>query len=215
MEKIKALNIGCGNYPINNFINVDICPKNNVVLLMDAGKPFVRYDNNTFNYIYSCHLIEHLTILEFENYLSETYRVLKPNGVHRICFPSLDMISKIINNPENYTTYIRNIFNHNQIKKLFKNTKILKDINSTIEDKDLVKYYSLVITQIFNNWEHKNIFNIDFIIDQAKSIGYKYYYTVELNKSKFSIFNDIEKNNGTFEYLQYKQYESSCIELIK
>lgn len=201
------LNIGCGPYYINGFINTDIDYKCKIDEYLNAELPF-KYVNDNFNFIYSCHCIEHLSYKGFYNYLNETYRCLKPNGVHRVCFPSLDKIKLIINNPENYSEYINNVFHFKH-----EDNKINKD-NPFIKD-NYNELYSLVISNLFNSWGHNCLYDEQLIIKLFRDAGYKNIILKQLNESDYPIFKNIEINNGTNDFILYKQYESSVIEATK
>jgi len=49
------------------------------------------FDNNTINFIFSEHFLEHLFFDESLSLLKECYRILKPFGVIRTCVPDADL----------------------------------------------------------------------------------------------------------------------------
>jgi len=51
------------------------------------------FDSATVDYIYTSHLIEHLTVNEAERMVSECFRVPKPGGVIRIVTPDLELMA--------------------------------------------------------------------------------------------------------------------------
>ena len=87
MEEIR-LNIGCGEYPIKGFVNIDVYEGKNVDLVCNALK--LPYENNSIDEIYCGHMIEHLSIKEAEKVLKEFLRVLKPLGKLGIVIPDKD-----------------------------------------------------------------------------------------------------------------------------
>lgn len=50
----------------------------------------IPFEDNSVPYIFSSHFLEHLTREQGDFLLSESYRVLCPGGIIRICVPSLD-----------------------------------------------------------------------------------------------------------------------------
>lgn len=58
---------------------------------LDVRKRF-PYSDNTFHFVYTSHLLEHLLPAEAEFCVSEIYRVLKPGGIVRIAVPDLDQV---------------------------------------------------------------------------------------------------------------------------
>jgi predicted SAM-dependent methyltransferase len=63
-------------------------------LAVDVTQLF-PFESDQFDYIYSEHMIEHLTFEQGQNMLRESYRVLKPGGVARIVTPSLDFVTDV------------------------------------------------------------------------------------------------------------------------
>ncbi|MEB3180401.1 MAG: methyltransferase domain-containing protein [Nostocaceae cyanobacterium] len=105
------LNLGCGDQTPKDWTNVDYAmgawiaqlpvisfinkklkiinfdwPEN--IYLYDLTKKFPWADN-TVDVIYSSHTLEHLSKTQGLHFLSECYRVLKPNGIVRIVVPDL------------------------------------------------------------------------------------------------------------------------------
>ena len=73
------LNIGCGNYCLDEWVNLDIKkhdPKTNV--LADARS--LPFKDESFDEIYSSHLIEHFGFQETFGVLKEWKRVLREGG---------------------------------------------------------------------------------------------------------------------------------------
>lgn len=136
------LHLGCFNQPVKGWYNTDITPHIFISripfaahLLMYCGKmskerliehragTFKKvhylnlskkfpFNNNSVEAIFSSHVIEHLSPSVAEYMLSESLRILKPNGICRVVAPSLEMaISNYDNNfPERM---LKMIFEHN------------------------------------------------------------------------------------------------------
>jgi len=87
------LHVGCGENYFDGWINVDI-DSSKADIFHDLAKPLWFYDN-TVDFIYSEHFIEHIGINHAQNMFKEFYRVLKPGGILRIATPDLDyMVEK-------------------------------------------------------------------------------------------------------------------------
>lgn len=82
--KEVKLNIGCGKKYEKDFIGIDIrdCGQE-IVWDVREGIPF---PDESVDFIWSSHVMEHFTEDESENVLREMYRVLKPGGIcqHRL-----------------------------------------------------------------------------------------------------------------------------------
>ncbi len=89
--KVTKLHIGCGKYMIDSWLNSDLFPTSDDVLHLDATNTF-PFENDTFDYIFSEHMIEHLSYSNGFAMLSECQRVLKRNGKIRISTPDLQFL---------------------------------------------------------------------------------------------------------------------------
>ena len=87
---MKKLHLGCGKIYFDGWINID-SDSDEADLKHDLRNP-LPYENNSVDFIYNEHFIEHLTVKEGLRFLSECFRVLKKGGVLRIAGPSLDYI---------------------------------------------------------------------------------------------------------------------------
>lgn len=114
--KLKKLHLGCGTIAPLDWINIDNSwnawlakypflrklikmtgiikgnlldipwPKNILLHDITTGLPF---KDNSIDYIYSSHSLEHLYLEQAKKLLKECYRILKPKGIIRIVIPDL------------------------------------------------------------------------------------------------------------------------------
>ena len=91
MIKIKCLNVGCGGKYHSDWINIDMKPLSPEVIDVDLyqGIPF---PDNTFDVVYHSQVLEHFPKERALGFISECYRVLKPNGIIRVVVPDLENI---------------------------------------------------------------------------------------------------------------------------
>lgn len=103
------LNLGCGGSTPGGWVNVDFGPGAKLskipvlrhasrfifnhdwdrsIFIHDLRKP-LPWEDNTVSYIYSSHTLEHLTKIDGERLVLETFRVLEPGGIVRIVVPDL------------------------------------------------------------------------------------------------------------------------------
>jgi len=91
---MKLLNLGCGSRFKNDWVNLDIV----------AMKPYVRawdlnggipYPDDTFDFVYHSHLLEHFSRSVGLGLLKECCRVLKPGCVIRVVVPDLESIARL------------------------------------------------------------------------------------------------------------------------
>jgi predicted SAM-dependent methyltransferase len=85
------VNVGCGNEPFKEWINLDADRGTDADLLWDVteGLPF---PDETCAFIYCEHFLEHIPVQEGVRFLSECRRSLQKDGVVRIGMPSAQEI---------------------------------------------------------------------------------------------------------------------------
>jgi predicted SAM-dependent methyltransferase len=89
-HRVRKLHIGAGHNRLPGWLNTDRDPNSGAVYL-DAAKPF-PFEDETFDYVYSEHLIEHLPYEAGVSMLEECRRILKPGGRIRIATPAMEQI---------------------------------------------------------------------------------------------------------------------------
>lgn len=136
---IAKLQIGAQSNSMNGWLNVDVLPKSHDVVYMDAAKPF-PFQSNTFDYIYSEHMIEHISFQEAKIMMAECFRALKRNGRIRISTPDLAFLINLYQNEKSETEreYIK-----------FSTERYLKN-QTPSED-------VYVINNFFRDWGHQFI----------------------------------------------------------
>jgi SAM-dependent methyltransferase len=119
---VKRLHLGCFDKPVDGWVNTDVTPHLWIarvpglaaalraggrmsqeraeqhrrgifrrVRFLDVGKRF-PFADNSFEAIFTSHMLEHLFPDQGRNCVSEALRVLAPGGVLRIAVPDLDLM---------------------------------------------------------------------------------------------------------------------------
>lgn len=83
---MKRLNLGCGKDYREGYVNLDInkMVKADIYCDMECGLPF---EDNTFDYVYSRHCLEHLHKEKFRFVMDEIKRVCKNKAIFEIYAP--------------------------------------------------------------------------------------------------------------------------------
>lgn len=89
-----GINIGSGTALKAAFLNCDLEPQYNDVFALDVTFPF-PWDSNSFDYVFSEHMIEHISYERGNYMLKECFRILKPGGVIRIVTPSIEFLCRM------------------------------------------------------------------------------------------------------------------------
>jgi len=84
------INLGCGERPLPGFLNVDIRDIPGIEYPNIDVKNLSCFPDNHADYLYACHVLEHLPRTATFRALCEWNRVLKPGGMLRIAVPDWD-----------------------------------------------------------------------------------------------------------------------------
>jgi len=90
-NEVRRLQLGAGPNALAGWLNTDIAPAGPGVAYLDATRPFPLTDE-TFDYVFSEHQIEHIEARHALPMLRECFRVLKPGGHLRIATPDLAVV---------------------------------------------------------------------------------------------------------------------------
>lgn len=202
-NEVRKMQIGCGSNILEGWLNTDLNDSNEIAFL-DAGDKFPILDE-TFDYIYSEHLFEHLKVEQQVNMFEESYRILKKRGVMRIATPSLEFLFKLYANPN----AIENKQYVNWAVENIPNLKVVKNSVINIEE-----YHCYVINNFFKAWGHQMIHNYSSIEKLALQIGYSQVRFCNVGESEHPSLQKIEKH-GTMIPENINLIETMVIEIIK
>lgn len=183
-NNIKALHCGCGNTIIPGFLNTDRGDSgwSTQEFKMDVEKKFPFLDGE-LDYIYSEHMIEHLSYDGSKNYIKESYRCLKPGGIIRTAFPKIEFLMDAYKNPELYKIYIHTHY------KMF-NTQLIDDFHG-IENIPI----SFLINDCYHMWGHQVMYDMNAIKKMFELVGYINIKECDFDESDHQIFKGIEHSN--------------------
>ncbi len=180
----KKLQIGCGENLLKNWLNTDLTFTRKKVAFLDAGKNY-KFKNETFAYIFSEHIIEHLSFEEAVNMLSECYRTLKPGGVLRIATPDFNFLMKLYTSPEtpNHKAYIQ-----------WASSQFIGNISSQISDHKPRSVF--VINNFFKDWGHQIVYDYNTIKIIMEQAGFKSVKQYEPGKSDIQELCNLESHGN-------------------
>lgn len=154
------LNLGCGRNIMPGWINADLTAHVPEVFTMDATRPF-PFPDNSFDYVFSEHMFEHLDLYGQQNMMRECHRVLRPGGILRLAMPNFDFLIDLVNNPDSeinrrYLDWSYRLF-------------ILNKVGYEVDRKD---YPVFVVNNFMHDWGHKFIHSANSLKDMALSSGF-------------------------------------------
>jgi predicted SAM-dependent methyltransferase len=107
---VRKLQLGTGRNVLPGWLNTDVfdVERSGEIAYLDARAPFPLPDA-TFDFVFSEHMLEHLSYADGLRCLQECLRILKPGGRIRIATPSLDRLVSLFatNRSEVEERYLR------------------------------------------------------------------------------------------------------------
>ena len=88
---MRKLQLGAGRNLLEGWLNTDFNPCVPGHVYVDAKYP-LPFDSCTFDYVFTEHLIEHLTFDHGARMLEECRRILRPGGMLRVATPDLEAL---------------------------------------------------------------------------------------------------------------------------
>jgi len=189
------LHIGCGPHRLEGWLNTDV-DTSQAAIYLDATARF-PFAPNTFEFIFSEHMIEHIPIAAAEGFLSECARVLKPNGVLRIATPDMAFLFELWkdNNSPRNISYVQNAARH------FRNFPPISNTCTTINN-------------FFYNWGHCFIYDEESLITLIKRSGLNSVERMRVGKSKHPALQSLEKHGLSISD-KFNDFETMVLEASK
>ena len=97
LQSPRGLHIGAQGIYLKGWFNTDLDPRGDDTYYLDATKPF-PFPDQSFDFIFSEHMIEHIPFAAGLDMLRECRRVLKASGVIRTATPNLNNILSLMTN---------------------------------------------------------------------------------------------------------------------
>lgn len=173
----KKLHIGCGENIIEGWLNADLVATSSQVAQLDATKTY-PFADGTFDYIFSEHMIEHITYEEGQSLLKECFRVLKEGGKIRLSTPDLAFLIDL----------------YHEDKSELQQRYIDWSARTFTPDAPR-RSDTFVINNFVRAWEHTFIYDEKTLRGALQSAGFANIVRRELNESEDLAFRNLE-NEG-------------------
>jgi predicted SAM-dependent methyltransferase len=195
--KVKKLHIGSNTTVLDGWLCSDICPQTKESIYLDATIKF-PFDECSFHYVYSEHMIEHISRGAGLFMLKECFRVLKPNGKIRIATPDLSKIISLYSNKDTS-------FGCDYIKWITDNF-----IPDTSEYNPLI-----VLNTMFRNWSHCFLYDADFLEKTLIEAGFSNITRLKINESSDLNLKRIERHHLNVNNFEMVEFETLIFEATK
>jgi SAM-dependent methyltransferase len=153
-HSIRKLQIGALGNLLDGWLNTDFEPISLDVIYLDATQPFPLPDNS-LDYIFSEHQIEHIGYDESQFMLRECFRVLRPGGRIRITTPNLQFLANLCRPDKN------------DVQKGYIAWSVKQFFPGKPEDHE-----SFAINNFFYNFHHRFIFDPQTLTLSLQQAGF-------------------------------------------
>ena len=160
----RKLQLGCGRNWLEGWLNSDYFPRTSDILQLDVTIA-LPFENDTFDYIFSEHVIEHISYPEGAYMLKECFRVLKPGGVLRVGTPDLAFLVNLYREDEAASQ------SRTQIEQEFLEYFLANEIKDR-ETNAPVDFDTYLINKFVRAWGHEFIYDEKSLRHMMKTLGF-------------------------------------------
>ena len=188
---VKKLQLGTSNSVLQGWLNTDITPNHPSVVYLNATRHFPFCDD-TFDYIMSEHMIEHVEHEDAKFMLQECFRVLKPGGCLRLATPDLKVLLALRAGEKTQRDYI-----DWAIGRFMPEVRECKDV--------------FVINNFFRSWGHRFLYDEATLRHTAHASGFRDVRFYKPGDSQDPMLRNIE-SHGKEITEEINQFETIVLE---
>src|SRR5208282_6613534 len=161
-----CLEIGAGWNGRPGWLATDLSPPPGLACIrLDATTSF-EIPSESFDFVYSEHMIEHVSFEDGRNMLEECNRILKPSGVIRIVTPSLRFLSRVMS-PD-----------RGMLEDRYRNWSVTTWVPEAPQVTN-----AFFLNNFVRRWDHKFIYDRETLELSLRLSGFEPVVSRELNKS--------------------------------
>jgi len=138
---VRKLQLGAGEHPREDWLNTDLHDYGRDNVYLDVRRRFPLPDAS-LDFVFSEHMLEHLTYAEGQRCLRECFRVLRPGGRIRIATPSLERLAQL------YTA------EPSEVQRRYVRWAV-----ETLEPETNAPLPGVVVNNFFRSWGHRFIYD--------------------------------------------------------
>jgi len=165
-HSVRKLHLGCGGNVLAGWLNTDLGPVRKAnVMELDASATF-PFADSSIHYIFSEHMIEHMSYAQGVQMLHECQRVLRPGGKIRVSTPDLRFVIEL----------------YNQERTKLQNDYLQWATDVFLPDAPCV-HPAFVINNFVRDWGHQFIYDEGLLKMTMASAGFRDIRAYLLNRS--------------------------------
>ena len=140
----------------------------------------LKIKENSCKGVYCSHTLEHLSLEDFREALSNTFKILQPGGIFRCVLPDLEIATR---------TYLKELDNGNRKASIDYIGGILIGLKSR------PKGIKRIAESVFGNAHHLWMWDKHSIAEELKSVGFKNIRVCVFNDSEEAMFRYVEDSS--------------------
>jgi predicted SAM-dependent methyltransferase len=187
------LHLGAGRNVLPGWLNTDYLGHFPACLRLDVRKHF-PFPDGTFQYVFSEHMIEHLSYDGGLHMLGECFRVLRPSGVIRVETPDLRRIVSVYEKP----------LDKNQLAYLQFHARVVRCRENYASP-------CVAINNAMRNWGHQFLYDEDTLRRALSLTGFDKIERVTTGWSTHAALNGLRNR----EWLETNAFETLALEATR
>jgi predicted SAM-dependent methyltransferase len=195
-HEIRKVQLGAGRSRLKGWLNTDIEAGGDGLAYLDATQRF-PFEDGSIHYIFSEHVIEHLTYDEGKAMIAEAYRVLAPGGKMRISTPNLTQFIALFDR------------NPSEEAKAYSQGKLMwhdwpKEPNAA----------AIILNLQMSSWGHKFMYDFATLSAALLRGGFRNAQELDENISDDEHLRDLEERDSGVN-ARWNDYETMSVEVEK